>query len=153
MAIFPPPRHLLQSVDFEAMAKLMKSFIGQIGGIASRVTGNDTYDAEVDKESHVPESPLDSKFSLSGSEPDDNVVGGNSSNGEEEAEQEIPKMKGTLNKWTNYLHGWQERYFIVGEGILSYYKSEFDTQFGCRGSICLHKVRVLVSDFNVYIIL
>ncbi len=123
------------------MAKLMKSFIGQIGGIAGRVTGSD-YDAEVDKESRVRESPVESKLSLSGSEEAD-VNAGSSSN--EEDEQQVPGMRGSLNKWTNYLHGWQERYFVVGDGILSYYKSEFDTQFGCRGSISLHKAKVLVS--------
>lgn len=125
------------------MARLMKSFIG---GIASRVTGAESFDAEVDKESHIRESPVESKLSLSGSEPDDNVTGGNSSNGEDDDvyEQEVPIIKGSLNKWTNYLHGWQERYVVVAEGILSYYKNEFDTQYGCRGSISLHKAKVLV---------
>lgn len=126
------------------MAKIMKSFIGQLGGIASRVTGADGYDAEIDKESHVRESPVESKLSLSGSEVDENVVGG-SSEEDDAYEQDMPCMKGTLNKWTNYLHGWQERYFVVGEGVLSYYKSEFDTQFGCRGSVSLQKAKVLVS--------
>lgn len=127
------------------MAKLMKSFIGQIGGIAGRVTGSDSYDAEVDKESRVRESPVESKLSLSGSEEAD-VNAGSSSNEEELYEQLAPSLKGSLNKWTNYLHGWQERYFVIGEGILSYYKSEYDTQFGCRGSISLHKAKVLVRN-------
>ena len=149
----PPNRHrthsdLLQpniADHWSKMAKLMKSFIGQIGGIAGRVTGSDTYEAEVDKESRIRESPVESKLSLSGSEEAD-VMGGSSSNEEEFCyEQQVPSMKGSLNKWTNYLHGWQERYFVVGEGILSYYKSEFDTQFGCRGSVSLHKAKVLVS--------
>lgn len=123
----------------------MRSFIGQIGGIAGRVTGSDSYDAEVDKESRIRESPVESKLSLSGSD-EAEVMAGSSSNEEEDCyEQQMPSMRGSLNKWTNYLHGWQERYFVVGEGILSYYKSEFDTQFGCRGSISLHKAKVLVS--------
>lgn len=126
------------------MAKLMKSFIGQIGGIAGRVTGSDTYDSEVDKESRVRESPVESKLSLSGSEEAD-VIAGSSSNEDDLYEQQAPSLRGSLNKWTNYLHGWQERFFVIGEGILSYYKSEFDTQFGCRGSISLHKAKVLVS--------
>ena len=136
------------------MAKFMKSFIGQIGGIAGRVAGSDTYESEVDKESRVRESPVESKLSLSGSDEAD-VMGSGSSNDEEDGyEMELPSIKGSLNKWTNYLHGWQERYFVVGEGILSYYKSEFDTQFGCRGSVSLHKSKVLVShvDFAVLLI-
>lgn len=129
------------------MAKFMKSFIGQIGGIAGRVAGSETYDSEVDKESRVRESPVESKLSLSGSEEAD-ALGSGSSNEDEDYnyEQEQPSIKGSLNKWTNYLHGWQERYFVVADGILSYYKSEFDTQFGCRGSVSLHKSKVLVSS-------
>ena len=129
----------------------MKSFIGQIGGIATRVTGSEGYDAEVDKESHIRESPVESKLSLSGSEGEDiSAIGGGSSNGEEDVYEQdtvVPSVKGCLSKWTNYLHGWQERYFVVGEGILSYYKTEFDTHFGCRGSISLHKAKILVCVF------
>ena len=133
------------------MAKFMKSFIGQIGGIAGRVTGTDTYESEVDRESRVRESPVESKLSLSGSEEPD-VLGSGSSNEDDDGyEQHLPSMKGCLNKWTNYLHGWQERYFVVAEGVLSYYKSEFDTQFGCRGSVSLQKSKVLVSSFLVII--
>lgn len=131
------------------MAKLMKSFIGQIGGLAGRVTGSDTCDSEVDKESRIRESPVESKLSLSGSD-DADALGGSSSNEEEDCyEQQVPSLKGCLNKWTNYLHGWQERYFVVGEGILSYYKSEVDIQFGCRGSITVHKAKILVSGWCV----
>ena len=125
------------------MAKLMKTFIG---GIASKMSGSDPYDAEVDKQSRVRESPVDSKLSLSGSDDlDVPVVGSSYGEDEEVYESETISMKGSLSKWTNYLHGWQERYFVVGEGVLSYYKSEMDTQYGCRGSISLHKVKVLVS--------
>ena len=64
------------------MVKLMKSFIGQIGGIAGRVTGSDAYDSEIDKESRVRESPVESKLSLSGSEEAD-INAGSSSNEED----------------------------------------------------------------------
>ena len=113
------------------MAKLMKSFIGSIGGMASRLSGSDLYDAELDKESRVRESPFESKLSLSGSD--------------ELEVFEATKLRGSLQKWTNYLHGWQERFFVLEDGVLSYYKSEMDTQYGCRGSISLLKVKVLVS--------
>ena len=63
-----------------------------------------------------------------------------------------PSKLGPLSKWTNYLLGWQDRYVVVKDGILSYYKSEFDLQFGCRGSISLHKVRLLVSK-NIFFII
>jgi collagen type IV alpha-3-binding protein len=35
------------------------------------------------------------------------------------------------------LIGWQERHFVLRAGVLSYYKNENDTQFGCRGSLML----------------
>lgn len=133
------------------MAKLMKSFIGSIGGMASRLSGSELYDAEIDKESRIRDSPMESKLSLSGSEEEPGLIhhGGaaSSSTGDEELEEffEAPKLRGSLQKWTNYLHGWQERYFVLANGVLSYYKSELDTQYGCRGSISLLKVKVLVS--------
>ena len=131
------------------MAKLMKSFIGSIGGMASRLSGSDLYDAELDKESRVRESPLESKLSLSGSEEEAHGGGGIASSGscgDDELEVfEATKLRGSLQKWTNYLHGWQERFFVLEDGVLSYYKSEMDTQYGCRGSISLLKVKVLVS--------
>ena len=119
----------------------MKTFIGSIGGITSRMTGGDTYEVLTETDRHVQkkDSPIDSRLSLS-SEEDSHL------HGEEDSfDFEAPKKSGTVNKWTNYLHGWQERFFVVGDGILSYYKSEFDTQYGCRGSISLHKVKILVS--------
>ena len=130
------------------MAKLVKTFIGQIGGIAAKVTGGDffgeaadkTADAGGDDASSKSPTELSSKLSLSSAEEDRD--GGT---GEGTPDIECPVKKGYLSKWTNYLHGWQERYVVVAEGIMSYYKSEYDTQYGCRGSISLHQVKVLVS--------
>lgn len=54
-------------------------------------------------------------------------------------------FQGTLSKWTNYIHGWQERFIILKDGALSYYKSEDEAKLGCRGAIsiyrCIIKVR------------
>ncbi|XP_067858766.1 pleckstrin homology domain-containing family A member 8 isoform X2 [Heptranchias perlo] len=44
-------------------------------------------------------------------------------------------MEGMLYKWTNYLSGWQPRWFVLAGGILSYYDSQEDTWKGCKGSI------------------
>ena len=145
------------------MAKLVKSFIGQIGGIASRVTGGDFF-GETDSTSESSnakvgtdgadsstraKSPLDfSSKSLSSEEDRDSHLGPGD---EGSPEVECPVKRGYLSKWTNYLHGWQERYVVVAEGIMSYYKSEYDTQYGCRGSISLHQVKVLVGTLRVYI--
>ncbi|KAK1165618.1 hypothetical protein AOXY_G14201 [Acipenser oxyrinchus oxyrinchus] len=44
-------------------------------------------------------------------------------------------MEGVLYKWTNYITGWQPRWFALDNGILSYYDSEDDVCKGCKGSI------------------
>ncbi|XP_053323714.1 pleckstrin homology domain-containing family A member 8 [Spea bombifrons] len=44
-------------------------------------------------------------------------------------------MEGILHKWTNYLSGWQPRWFLLRGGILSYYDSKEDAWKGCKGSI------------------
>ncbi|XP_053119733.1 pleckstrin homology domain-containing family A member 8 isoform X2 [Hemicordylus capensis] len=44
-------------------------------------------------------------------------------------------MEGVLYKWTNYLSGWQPRWFLLGGGVLSYYDSREDAWKGCKGSI------------------
>ena len=68
-------------------------------------------------------------------------------------------LQGTLCKWTNYIHGWQNRYIILHDGTMSYYKSENETSFGCRGSISVQKaiIKVLIltptNIFNVFYII
>ncbi|KAI1899488.1 hypothetical protein AGOR_G00062320 [Albula goreensis] len=44
-------------------------------------------------------------------------------------------MEGVLYKWTNYITGWQPRWFVLGNGILSYYDSQDDVRKGSKGSI------------------
>jgi collagen type IV alpha-3-binding protein len=60
-------------------------------------------------------------------------------------EPALPELLGVLSKWTNYLHGWQDRYIVLKDGTLSYYKSENDTAFGCRGAVSLSKANITVS--------
>ena len=33
-----------------------------------------------------------------------------------------PEMKGWLSKWTNYIKGYQRRWFVLSNGFLSYYR-------------------------------
>ncbi|XP_016414734.1 pleckstrin homology domain-containing family A member 8 isoform X2 [Sinocyclocheilus rhinocerous] len=44
-------------------------------------------------------------------------------------------MEGVLYKWTNYISGWQPRWFVLEGGTLSYYDSQEDAWKGCKGSI------------------
>ncbi|XP_026329198.1 pleckstrin homology domain-containing family A member 3-like [Hyposmocoma kahamanoa] len=53
-------------------------------------------------------------------------------------------MEGTLWKWTNYWNGWQTRWFVLENGILSYYKSQEEVNQGCKGS-----VKISVCQINV----
>ncbi|XP_051531242.1 pleckstrin homology domain-containing family A member 3-like isoform X2 [Myxocyprinus asiaticus] len=44
-------------------------------------------------------------------------------------------MEGVLYKWTNYMTGWQPRWFVLDNGIISYYDSQDDVCKGSKGSI------------------
>ncbi|RWS13073.1 collagen type IV alpha-3-binding protein-like protein [Dinothrombium tinctorium] len=57
-------------------------------------------------------------------------------------------LEGTLSKWTNYIHGWQQRFISLSNGTLSYYKSENETSFGCRGALSIYKSNVKVHEFD-----
>lgn len=58
-------------------------------------------------------------------------------------------MASNLFKWTNYIHGWQERYIVLKDGVLSYYKSPSETHYGCRGAIALKQSSVIVSNNSI----
>ncbi|KXJ93907.1 Oxysterol-binding protein-domain-containing protein [Microdochium bolleyi] len=48
-----------------------------------------------------------------------------------------PTMKGYLKKWTNYRKGYQLRWFVLENGVLSYYKHQDDAENACRGAISM----------------
>lgn len=61
-----------------------------------------------------------------------------------------PELRGYLSKWTNYIHGWQDRFIVLKDSTLSYYKSELESNLGCRGALCLKKAKVKVNNiFNI----
>lgn len=72
----------------------------------------------------------------------------NSDDSESELNLSIPELKGYLSKWTNYIHGWQPRFIVLKDGTLSYYKSEQDSDFGCRGAISLQKATIKSHEFD-----
>lgn len=65
-------------------------------------------------------------------------------NEDSDFESSLPEFQDSLSKWTNYLHGWQDRFIVLKDGTLSYYKSENDTSYGCRGAVSLSKATVTV---------
>ncbi|KAG4078758.1 hypothetical protein HA402_015348 [Bradysia odoriphaga] len=60
----------------------------------------------------------------------------------------IAELRGYLSKWTNYIHGWQQRYIVLKNAQLSYYKSEQESELGCRGAISLYKAVIKTHEFD-----
>lgn len=67
---------------------------------------------------------------------------------DDEIRRNLPITTGNLNKWTNMLHGWQERYFVLKNGVLSYFKSADDIAEGCRGAIRLKNAQVQPHPYD-----
>ncbi|XP_019741872.1 pleckstrin homology domain-containing family A member 8 isoform X1 [Hippocampus comes] len=59
--------------------------------------------------------------------------------------QNTSTMEGMLYKWTNYISGWQPRWFVLDGGTLSYYDSQEDAWKGCKGSI-----KISVCEIQVH---
>ena len=55
------------------------------------------------------------------------------------------EISGTLSKWTNYIHGWQDRYIVIKNGVMAYYKSQHEMGFGCRGSVSILQAVIKVK--------
>lgn len=45
-----------------------------------------------------------------------------------------PEMKGWLLKWTNYLKGYQRRWFVLSNGVLSYFRYLIDSHIQIKKS-------------------
>uniref|UniRef100_A0A8C4I1Y9 Ceramide transfer protein n=1 Tax=Dicentrarchus labrax TaxID=13489 RepID=A0A8C4I1Y9_DICLA len=63
-----------------------------------------------------------------------------------ETQTGLPVQK--LSNWTNYIHGWQDRWVVLKNNTLSYYKSQDETEYGCRGSLCLSKAVITPHEFD-----
>lgn len=61
------------------------------------------------------------------------------------AGKEAREMKGYLKKWTNYRKGYQLRWFVLEDGVLSYYKHQDDAGSACRGAINMRIARLHMS--------
>jgi collagen type IV alpha-3-binding protein len=66
-----------------------------------------------------------------------------------QTKERIVEKEGYLSKWTNYIHGWQDRYVVLQNGTIAYFKCESDRELGCRGSLSLGKaiIEVCVKIF------
>jgi len=61
------------------------------------------------------------------------------------AGREGREMKGYLKKWTNYRKGYQLRWFVLEDGVLSYYKHQDDAGSACRGAINMRIAKLHMS--------
>ncbi|XP_045172406.2 oxysterol-binding protein 1-like isoform X2 [Mercenaria mercenaria] len=63
-----------------------------------------------------------------------------------EGKQQQSTYKGWLYKWTNYLKGYQKRWFVLQNGLLSYYRNQAEMTHTCRGTINLATAFITTSD-------
>ncbi|XP_029659548.1 oxysterol-binding protein 1 isoform X2 [Formica exsecta] len=62
------------------------------------------------------------------------------------------EMKGWLFKWTNYLKGYQRRWFVLSNGLLSYYRNPAEMSHTCRGTISLHGALIHTVDACTFVV-
>ncbi|EDQ88914.1 uncharacterized protein MONBRDRAFT_32502 [Monosiga brevicollis MX1] len=81
---------------------------------------------------------------------DDDSVGAHSDTELDGRDREppLPSREGQVAKWTNYIHGWQERYLVLRDGTLSYFKSAQERTRACRGSIDVIGAVIKAHDFD-----
>ncbi|KAK9767991.1 hypothetical protein K7432_001721 [Basidiobolus ranarum] len=56
-----------------------------------------------------------------------------------------PRLSGTLMKWMSFTTGYKRRWFILENGVLSYYKSRHEAENSCRGAINLRYARIWID--------
>jgi len=69
-----------------------------------------------------------------------------------EADKGQPETKGWLYKWTNYIKGYQKRWFVLANGLLSYYRNQAEMAHTCRGTISLHGAHIHTEDSCNFIV-
>ncbi|KAH8829083.1 Oxysterol-binding protein-domain-containing protein [Flagelloscypha sp. PMI_526] len=52
-------------------------------------------------------------------------------------DEDVPGLKGFLNKYTNVARGYNVRWFVLNGGVLSYYKTPLEESVSSRGSISM----------------
>ncbi|CCF49663.1 hypothetical protein NDA11_002779 [Ustilago hordei] len=57
-----------------------------------------------------------------------------------------PAFKGYLGKWTNIAHGYKTRWFVLEDGILSYYHSQDDEGKQSRGAINMRFAKIRADN-------
>ena len=59
-------------------------------------------------------------------------------------------MEGNLLKWTNYWMGWQLRWFVLKDGVLSYYNNQNESKSGgCKRSFKIFLFDI-IGQFSLF---
>jgi len=66
----------------------------------------------------------------------------------EKKPETVPETKGWLFKWTNYIKGYQKRWFVLQNGLLSYYRNQAEMAHTCRGTISLHGAIIHTEQYS-----
>jgi hypothetical protein len=64
----------------------------------------------------------------------------------------VEQCKGWLSKWTNYIKGYQKRWFVIQNGYLSYYRNQSDAPTACRGSVNLANAFIHTQDSSSFVV-
>lgn len=57
-----------------------------------------------------------------------------------------------LWKWTNYIRGYQKRWFVLDSGTLSYYRSKEEISHSCRGTINLFGAYIETMNRSYFVV-
>ncbi len=58
------------------------------------------------------------------------------------------KLAGWLYKYTNYVRRYQKRWFVLSNGLLSYYRNEAEMPYRARASIAMRGASIQVTANN-----
>ena len=67
-------------------------------------------------------------------------------------DSEKPVTEGWLWKWTNYIKGYQQRWFVLSNGLFSYYRTQTEVTQSCRGAINLASACIVSEDSCNFVI-
>ena len=60
--------------------------------------------------------------------------------------------KSWLWKWTNYIRGYQKRWFVLDKDTLSYYRSKEEISHSCRGTINLSGAYIETMNRSYFVV-
>lgn len=69
-------------------------------------------------------------------------------NSNDKKSEQVQETKGWLFKWTNYIKGYQKRWFVLQNGLLSYYRNQAEMAHTCRGTISLHGAIIHTEQYS-----